>query len=335
MDVTGFPPARNVADPMSNPLAKDRSDAAFQPIMLRSAGLEASILPYGATLARLSFAEGRNLVLGLKESRDYCGHGFSCGPIVGPMANRLADGQVRLDGRLHQMPRNEGGKTTLHSGPEGIQFRAWTVLRRDETSVTLSCHLDHGACGLPGFRQIDATYTLDASALTLHLRARSDRTTLMNLAHHPYWAVTDEAQLRIQSSHVLPVTEQKIPTGRLADVHGTDFDLTKARPIPKHLDHNFVLSHETCDTPRPVAWLETPDYRLSLETTAPGLQVYAGGGLPHLPAETCDGARIGPYAGLALEPQLWPDAPNHVTFPTATLLTHNQWSQITIYRLEK
>ena len=45
-----------------------------------------------------------------------------------------------------------------------------------------------------------------------------------------------------------------------------------------------------------------------------GVQVYTGKFLNVKQAK--DGKQYGPYAGVALEAQFWPDSPNHPEFPS-------------------
>ncbi|MEO0389716.1 MAG: galactose mutarotase, partial [Pseudomonadota bacterium] len=71
---------------------------------------------------------------------------------------------------------------------------------------------------------------------------------------------------------------------------------------------------------------------LTIGTDAPGLQVYGGAGLPTVAGSL--GAPIGPGAGLALEPQMWPDAPRHAAFPSILLPANQPWRQITTYHLD-
>jgi aldose 1-epimerase len=123
-------------------------------------------------------------------------------------------------------------------------------------------------------------------------------------------------------------------------VTGTPFDLRRGVTlIPETLilagpaggfDHNFCLADARVPI-RPVAWLTAPEGGLTLtvETTEPGLQVYDGAmiaaGMPGL-----DGRPLAPHAGLALEPQLWPDAPNHPGFPPALLRPGEVYEQHTV-----
>ena len=58
---------------------------------------------------------------------------------------------------------------------------------------------------------------------------------------------------------------------------------------------------------------------LTLSTTAPGLQAYDGAGLDSRPFPGHMGMPYGPRAGLALEPQHWPDAAGRADFPSILL----------------
>lgn len=62
---------------------------------------------------------------------------------------------------------------------------------------------------------------------------------------------------------------------------------------------------------------------MQVATTAPGLQVYDGAGLPR------------PRAGVALECQHWPDAVHHPHFPDTILRPGALWQSITRYRFQK
>ncbi|MEN0000937.1 MAG: galactose-1-epimerase, partial [Pseudomonadota bacterium] len=84
---------------------------------------------------------------------------------------------------------------------------------------------------------------------------------------------------------------------------------------------------------RPVARLSHSviGISLSVATTEPGLQVYTGdaidAGLIGL-----DQITYGPRSGLALETQVWPDAPNRPDFPSAFLAAGDVLHQETVYQ---
>jgi aldose 1-epimerase len=69
-----------------------------------------------------------------------------------------------------------------------------------------------------------------------------------------------------------------------------------------------------------------------LETDAPGLQIYDAARLDTSPAKGHQGIPYGRHAGIALEPQIWPDAPNHTNFPSITLRPGEPFRQSSRFR---
>ena len=127
-----------------------------------------------------------------------------------------------------------------------------------------------------------------------------------------------------------PVDATLIPTGEQRNVAGTPFDFRQSALIGARIrdardtqiaigrgyDHNFVLRGGVTDAPKLAARVEDPvsGRVLELYTTEPGVQIYTGNFL--------DGTTVGKSRvvyrqgdGLALEPQKFPDSPNHPAFP--------------------
>ena len=315
---------------------------ALTPIPIASEHLQAQLLPRGATLSALHFgAEGANLLLGFARPADHFDIPGCVGALVGPVANRLRDGAVRIGGARYQMPRNENGMTTLHSGPEGLHVLDWTVTAHHPDALHLALNLPDGAQGLPGRRRIEVAYRLHGFCLSIEITATTDRTTLMNVAAHPYWTLGQNGdvsalRLGVVADTYLPVDGRNLPTGERRAVAGSAFDFRSPAPVPLSagLDVNFCLAPRNRAEPRPAATLEAADgTRLEIETTAPGLQVYAGAHLPEVRGVLTDGGDLYPYRGLAIEPQYWPDAPNHPEFPQITLQPGETWQQLSRYKL--
>ena len=114
-----------------------------------------------------------------------------------------------------------------------------------------------------------------------------------------------------------------IPTGEVAAVDGTPFDLRQARRIGDGLgqgeqqqfgsgyDHCFVLHAAAARGELAAAELTSTDGRLALRlfTDYPGLQICSGNFVQN--SHGRDGQPFARHAGIALEPQFFPDAPNH------------------------
>ncbi|MFK7837760.1 MAG: aldose epimerase family protein [Sulfitobacter sp.] len=312
------------------------------PIEISSGLLSATVLPRGATLAAVRFGTGApNLLLGFADPQDHARVPIYAGALVGPVANRITGGRINIDGTRCQMPLNEAGGTTLHSGPDGLHALDWDVVRQTAQSVTLCRHLPDGAQGLPGDRKITATYRVEGCALWLDITAQTTRTTPMNIAAHPYWNLDQRRDvaghlLQVNADHVLPVDAQNLPTGARASTQGTLFDFSTLRAVPltPALDVNFCLADAPHAAPQAAAILRGANgCQLDIATTAPGLQVYAGAFTPDMPGALEGGRDLCPYAGIALEPQLWPDAPRHSQFPSILLTPGQTWRQTTCFSL--
>lgn len=297
-----------------------------QCVTLRSGNTLARVLDYGAILQDFRLAEvAHPLTLGAQRVAAYAGPMRYAGAIVGPVANRIGGACATVAGRSHRLPANDGSNT-LHGGDDGLHAAVWRLREAGRDFVSLECWLADGAGGLPGNRTITVTYRVAPGVLDLEITARTDAPTLMNPAPHPYWNLDGTPDiaghhLRIAAEHYLPTTAARLPTGERRPVDGTPFDLRAGRRLapPEGFDHNFCLS-DAARPLRPVAWLTgLSGLRMAVETTAAGLQVFDGAGFSSAPFAGLGGIAYAPHAGLALEPQFWPDAPNHPAFPSIVL----------------
>lgn len=292
---------------------------------LQGPALRARVLTLGATVQdlRLSGVD-HPLVLGFKRAQTYLSQGIYVGAIVGRFANRIANGRFRLDGRTHDLNRNDAAGHCLHGGVTGTQAQVWDIVEQHADHLVLSLHLPDGHMGFPGAVDLRAEISVaDGAALVFRLRARSDAATPLSLAHHGYFNLDGSADIaahrvQIDAPHYLPVDHGGMPTGEIAPVGGTRFDFRSARVLGgADFDHNFCLSAAPLPC-RAVAHVTARNgLRLTVATTAPGLQLYDGRHFDGVAG--LDGRRYGPRAGLALECQHWPDAPNQPGFPDAIL----------------
>ena len=306
---------------------------------LRRGPLVARILTLGAILQDLRL-DGRALTLGAPGLAAYDGGPMAYfGAVIGPVAGRLRDARGPLDGttlRLDTGPHPHA----LHCGRAGLNATVWDVAEAGAHQLRLVARAAPGVAGLPGDRRFAATYRLEADALRLVLEAETDAPTWVNLTHHGYWHLggppgIDGHRLAAAADRVLPVDSETLPTGEIRPVAGTRFDFRAGRRLGPDdaLDHCFCLARAERAT-TDAARLAAPDgTALTLATTAPGLQVFTGeaAATPGHPGH--DGAPYGPRPGLALEPQGWPDAPNHPDFPSIRLDPGTPWRREIVWRV--
>lgn len=315
-------------------------------ITIQGGGLTARFLTYGATLQDLRLAgHDAPLVLGFEKLEHYAAQTYYFGATVGRYANRIAGGSFRLDGQLYQTDRNDG-PNTLHGGSKGLDRRVWQVADLRKDFLTLKIADPSGTMGFLGSVEISCTFSLkQGGKLAIEMKAKTDRATLVNLAHHSYFNLDDggegsilDHRLSIAAMAYTPTDAACIPTGEVLPVAGTDFDFLLPRAIRLReedrvaYDHNFCVSSARGSLRR-VAWAQGSKSGVEMEvwSTEPGLQFFAGQ-FPDVEVPGLGGMHYRTHAGFCLEPQIWPDSPNRPYFPQAVLRPGEVYRQLTEYR---
>ncbi len=314
---------------------------------IRGGGLSANILNLGAIIQDLRLAgHEAPLVLGFDRFEAYERDTGYFGAVVGRFANRIRDGRFTLAGQRQQNDRNFLGKHALHGGSGGYSGRAWSVALHGHDFVTLSLHDPGGSMGFPGALDVTCTYRLKIpGTLSVELTATADEATVCNLSPHSYFNLDDggagdvlDHRVMIPAGAYLPVDAEMIPTGVVQPVDRTPFDFRQARSLRTEVGDQLVYDHNFCLASargplRKAAWVQGAVSGVEMEvwTTEPGLQLY-GGGYIAPPAPGLGGIGYKRFAGLCLEAQTWPDAPNRSYFPSATLLPGETYHQLTEYR---
>jgi aldose 1-epimerase len=156
------------------------------------------------------------------------------GQILLPWPNRLADGQYEFDGHSLQLPIDEQATRTATHGL--VRWANWTVEAEAENRATARLRL-HPRPGYPFNLLVEVMYVLDDDGLSVRTVAMNvGRTRLpFGIGFHPYLTVgtprVDAARLALPARRFLETDERKLPTGRVLDVAGSDFDFREARPI--------------------------------------------------------------------------------------------------------
>ena len=318
-------------------------------------GIQASVTNLGATLVSLQVPDRNGsmgeVVLGLPRAEDYLHHA-DCyfGATVGRFANRIAGGRFSLDGRDYQLNTNNapgGIACHLHGGQHGFHRQLWTVEDVKPDAVRFSYRSADGEEGYPGDLTVAVAYQVGPGrVLTWTAEATTDAPTIVNLVHHPYWnlsgsstATIDQHVLQLFADAYLPVTEGLIPTGEIRAVDGTPMDFRQPRAVGGEesccdYDHCWVLNRQPGEDDLTLAArLSDPisGRVLEISTNQPGIQFYDGKYL-NGSAIGRPGTAHGPRAGLCLEPQNFPDAPNHSNFPKSRLAPGEVYINRVVYK---
>ncbi len=259
------------------------------------------------------------------------------GAIIGRYANRIAKGQFQLNGTNYQLDVNNGSNH-LHGGARGFSHRIWSLIEQTGNMLKLQYVSEAGEEHYPGKLTSEICFTLsDDNALSVEVNAKSDADTIVNFTMHPYFNLDGQAgsdvlnhRLKINADSYLSIDSNSLPVKKTLLDDDAVFDFRNYKAIGQDInakheqlgiaggyDHNFILSEGANNM---VASLYSPQSGIKMDvyTNQPGLQVYS--------VNWEDGSIVGkgqkPYAkhaGICLEPQHFPDSPNHPEFPSVKL----------------
>lgn len=294
-------------------------------VTLESADAAVTIIGWGASVADWQI-DGPNgslpMVLGFPTVEGFERHARGHGAICGRVANRIAGAAFTLDGTLHTLVPNEG-PNQLHGGPGGLSYSVW-ALETDSANDTVRLTFDSpdGDQGFPGAVHFSATFRLRGPKLTCEMEGLPTRTTPINLANHTYYNLGGGGTVKdhvmwIDADAYTVLKPDLIPTGEIRAIDDSDFDFRVPREIGDvALDQNVVLRPDR-DVTAPSARVECPRTGAVLElwTAEPGLQLFNASSMT-IGGPGLDGASYGPYAGLCLEAQHFPDSVNHPDWPS-------------------
>ena len=326
---------------------------------LRAGDLVMQVTDFGGRVVSLwvpdKNGDYEDIVLGYNNIDSYVhnkGERF-LGAVVGPYANRIADGTYTIGEEAYEFPKNNNGQT-LHGGNNGLDMVVWDVESVNDSTLVLSYLHADGQEGMPGNLKIRMTYALtSANEFKVDYEAVTDKATHVNISHHSFFNLKGEGNgtindhiLYINGSKTTPVNEVLIPSGEIADVTDTPFDFREPKTIGQDLevedeqlkngggyDHNWVLDRKTPNQMELAASVYEPASGRFMEvyTDQPALQFYGG--------NFFDGTTEGKYGralkyreSIALETQKYPDTPNHDNFPSTLLNPGETYTHSCIYR---
>lgn len=313
-------------------------------------GMSVSLLTFGGIVTALRAPDRHgvqsDVVLGFDTLAPYLAPHPYFGAITGRVAGRITDAAFTLDGVAYPLARNDP-PNHLHGGVRGFDKHLWSArpfTRGDgDESLRLSRVSPDGEEGYPGNVSVAVTYTLTSgNALVIETEASADRATPFSLTHHSYFNLAGEGSgsvenhaLQIHADAYAPADATMTLSGRREPVTRAN-DFRKPRRVgdaipglhQKHGDLYFVSGsglHE-------VAILGEPSSgrRLTVSTTEACIQFYTGKSLDGTLVGK-SGRAYGPYSGLCLECEGYPDGANTPALGDIILRPGNTLRQTTIY----
>lgn len=321
-------------------------------------GLEARIMTYGGIVVSLKTPDKsgqfNDIVLGYNSLDDYVKRNPYFGALIGRYGNRIAKGKFSLNGKTYSLASNNGSKNHLHGGHKGFDKVVWSARPADTSNgpaLQLSYLSKDGEEGYPGNLSVTAVYTLtDDDALRVDFEATTDKDTICNLTHHSYFNFRPgndvlDYLVQINAEEFTAINADMIPTGELRSVAGTPLDFRKPTRMGARIesddeqiqfaggyDHNLVFKKPAGQLASVARVTDKISGRcVEVFTTEPAMQFYSGNFLDG----TIVGKRGEQYQrrhAFCMEPQHFPDSPNHPQFPSVELKPGQVYKNTIVYK---
>jgi len=342
---------------------KDWGSLADKPVKLytltNANGVSAKITNFGGIIVSVMVPDQNgkmaDVVLGFDTFEDYLNNNRPYfGAIIGRYANRIYKGQFTIDDTEYQLEVNSP-PNHIHGASAGFGKVVWQSESFESDAgpgVQLNFTSPDSAGGFPGDLAVEVKYTLTHDdEIMIEYEATTDKPTIINLTNHSYFNLAGhdsgtilDHTIKINAKEITPVNENLIPTGELMEVENSPFDLREFTTIGEYInqehpqlafaggfDHNFVLRGNKGSLRNAAEVKEPTTGRvLTVQTTEPGIQFYAGNFLDGTIGK--NGAVYDYREGFCLEAQHYPNSPNIENFPSVVLRPDDVYKQTTIYR---
>lgn len=316
-----------------------------------SNGAQLEISNYGATILSLKTPDKNgnlvNVVVGLESPEEYIEQSYLdsqlfLGAIIGRYAGRISGRAITIENQEYPIHNQNG--VHLHGGKQGFDKKFWNidkVTKGMNPSIKLSYLSEHLEENYPGNLNISVVYELmESNSVKITYQAITDKTTLVNLTNHSYFNLDGGGSilkhyLQVHSDSHVEVDQQLHPTGNIIPSANTRFDFNRQSQIENSnfvgLDDTFVLKQTSS---KKVATLlsKSNGICMNVYTNQPAMVIYTPKSFPSFNYNV--NSSYGRFPAICFETQNFPDAPNHLHFPSSVLKPGQIYLHETIFEFK-
>ncbi|KIL43313.1 aldose epimerase family protein [Jeotgalibacillus campisalis] len=338
----------------SREIAQHNGDPIVEYKLKNDNGCELTVLNYGCTISKWTAKDRNgiyeNIVIGFDQFEPYLSQPNYFGAVIGRVAGRISNATFSIDDHTYHVEANDG-KSSLHGGGAGFDKKVWDGTISEENDLIFKLKSKHLEGGFPGNIDVTVTYRLlEDDTLEVEYHGVTDHATIINMTNHSYFNLSGgfkdsilDHELKLNSSHYLPLDDILIPIGSLRDVSNTAFDFRTPKRVGEGIqsdDEQIKLAGGGFD--HPFALDEGSDYeisltdpasgrRLTIETDQKSVVVFSSNKMDD--NLTIRETKASNHMAICLETQNYPNAINEPSFPSIELQPGQAYSAKTRYIL--
>ncbi|GAA4271216.1 aldose epimerase family protein [Aquimarina gracilis] len=298
-------------------------------------GMRVRITNFAATIMSLDVPNAKggftNVIVGFDSLNDYVNKSKAkeskfLGASIGRYAGRVSNNKIKIADIEYPLYHENG--IHLHGGKNGFDEKVWDIdyINEDDLSIALSYISEDMEEGYPGNLRVKVIYQLtNENTLKITYHAISDRDTVVNLTNHAYYNLNGsdsilDHSLQLNCSQYLEVDNKQLPTGKVKSVVNTKFDFLQTSDLRRIenkgvLDDTLIFDSEK--KAKAILISEESGIKMEVTTNQPAVVIYTPEKFPDWKFRK--EVQYDRFPAICFETQNYPDAPNHVHFPSSVL----------------
>lgn len=294
-------------------IIKEYKENGIKFVEVESNNLKVTLCDLGASIFSIYYYDDI-MTLTPIDSKDFKKNTLYLGKTIGPIGNRVKDGEVKIHDSTYKLDINED-TNSLHSGLSGLSNKFFNYkIKEEENVATITYYYvkRHLEDGLPGNLTYFVNYVIKNESIYLTFMTKSDEDTIVSLTNHTFFSLGEKnlnnIRLKIparkyihpNTSDLIPMEERKV---------NKVMSFRRLRYITDRINNPYLVNSKTYGYDHHYIFgkfllkeirLVSPKYELDIYTDFSGCQIY-----------TCnyktDAKLIGTkdelHQGIAIEPQ--------------------------------
>jgi len=298
-------------------------------------GMRLRVTNFAATMMSLEVPDVlgnfTNVVVGFDSLKDYVEKSKNkeskfLGASIGRYAGRISNKKIKIANKEYPLYHENG--VHLHGGKNGFDERMWDIdyINEDDLSVSMSYISEDMEEGYPGNLKVKVIYQLtNDNTLKINYQAISDKDTVINLTNHAYYNLNGRGtiidhSLQLNCSKYVEVDQKQLPTGEIKSVADTKFDFLETSNL-KYVSKEGILDDTLIFEPekevKATFTSKESGIKMETRTNQPAMVVYTPERFPNW--DFRKKTQYDRFPAICFETQNYPDAPNHINFPSSIL----------------
>jgi len=152
-------------------------------------GFEVQLTNYGATIVSVKCPDKNSKIEEISICQDNLEDLINTkgylGATIGRVANRIKNGEFKLEGKEYQLFKNNH-ENSLHGGKEGFNQKIWMISSIFEEQNEIRIEIKYVSPNT-GILTTKVLFCISPMKLIWEFKSTTDKTTIVNLTNHTYW----------------------------------------------------------------------------------------------------------------------------------------------------